>query len=130
MMVIAMISIKVKGSFNRTSGFLKRLTKTDPYSILEKYAEQGLTALSDATPVDTGLTASSWSYEIKKENGVYSISWSNSNVQRGIRIAVILDTGHGTSNGGYVQGRNYIKPAIQPIFDKIADSAWKEVTNA
>ena len=125
-----MVRVKVKGDFRHTDAFLKRARTHDPYSILEKYAEQGLAALTDATPVDTGLTASSWFYEINKEDGVYSIAWSNSNIQRGIRIAVILDTGHGTSNGGYVQGRNYIKPAIQPIFDQIANSAWKEVTNA
>lgn len=124
-----MIQVSVKGT-DKTSKYLKRALKFNPNSILSKYAEEGLAALIASTPADTGNTASQWSYDISYGGGVYSITWSNSNINRGINIALILDTGHGTGTGGYVQGRNYIHPAMQPIFDKIADSAWEEVTNA
>lgn len=125
-----MISCTVKGDFSKTNGFLKRVMKLDFVSLLKKYAEEGVEALSEATPVRTGLTAASWTYEIVKEPGKITIYWNNTNVQRGIPIAVILDYGHGTANGGYVQGRHYISPAIQPVFDRIAEAAWKEVTNS
>ena len=95
---------------------------------LDKYGREGVKALESATPVDTGLTARSWYYEIKKTNGSVSISFYNSNIQNGIPIAIILQYGHGTGTGGWVEGRDYINPAIQPIFDKIAEKAWKEVT--
>ena len=97
-------------------------------SDLDKYGKEGVAALASATPVDTGLTASSWSYEIKQKNGSISISFKNSNIQNGVPIAIILQYGHGTRNGGWVQGRDYINPAIQPIFDRIANDAWREVT--
>lgn len=123
-----MIRCTVKGDFRNTRNFLNRTRKMDLGSLLTKYAEQGVQALSDATPVRTGLTAASWDYEIIRERGSVSIYWTNSNVYDGVCIAVILDYGHGTANGGYVQGRHYISPAIQPIFDEIAEAAWKEVT--
>lgn len=125
-----MIRVKVKGSFKNTESFLNRVKRINPEAILRKYGEMGVQALSESTPVDTGLTASSWYYEISKEQDVYSLNFLNSNIQNGRRIAVLLDLGHGTSNGGYVQGRNYIKPAVRPIFDEIASAAWKEVTDA
>lgn len=87
-----------------------------------------MAALSAATPVDSGVTATSWSYEIIQNGSSISIVWNNSNVQEGINIAIILQYGHGTRNGGYVSGRDYINPALKPIFDKMADAAWKEVT--
>lgn len=123
-----MIRCTVKGDFRKTTNFLKRIRKLDFESLLKKYAEEGVEALSKATPVVTGKTAASWSYEIVKEPGRISIFWNNSNIVRGIPIAVILDYGHGTGSGGYVRGRHYIAPAIRPVFDKIADAAWKEVT--
>lgn len=123
-----MIRCTVKGDFRKTTNFLKRIRKLDFESLLKKYAEEGVEALSEATPVVTGKTAASWSYEIVKEPGKISIFWNNSNIVRGIPIAVILDYGHGTGSGGYVRGRHYIAPAIRPVFDKIADAAWKEVT--
>lgn len=123
-----MIRCTVKGNFRKTTNFLKRIRKLDFESLLKKYAEEGVEALSEATPVVTGKTAASWSYEIVKEPGRISIFWNNSNIVRGIPIAVILDYGHGTGSGGYVRGRHYIAPAIRPVFDKIADAAWKEVT--
>lgn len=125
-----MIRCVVKGDFKKTRSFLKRIRHLDLDSLLEKYAEEGVKALSSATPVVTGKTAASWTYEIIKEPGKVSIYWNNTNIQNGINIAVILDYGHGTGWGGYVQGRHYISPAIQPTFDKIADAAWKEVTKS
>lgn len=94
----------------------------------DRYGREGVAALSSATPVDTGKTASSWYYQIENKKGSVTISFHNSNIQNGVPIAIILQYGHGTRNGGWVQGRDYINPAIQPIFDRIADSAWKEVT--
>lgn len=123
-----MIRCTVKGDFKNTRNFLNRTRKLDLESLLKKYGEQGVQALSDATPVRTGLTAESWDYEIVRDHGSVSIFWTNSNVHDGVCIAVILDTGHGTARGGYVQGRHFISPAIQPIFDEIAEAAWKEVT--
>ena len=124
-----MITFKHRGDFNNTERFFKRAQKMDFYKNLEKYARAGVVALASATPVDTGLTATSWDYEIRKEKNKISIYWTNSNIQNGVPIAIILQYGHGTNNGGYVQGRDYINPAIQPIFDQIAESAWKEVTS-
>jgi hypothetical protein len=95
---------------------------------LDKYGREGVAALASATPVDTGQTANSWYYEVVIKNGSATISFHNSNIQNGVPIAIILQYGHGTRNGGWVQGRDYINPAIQPIFDKIANQAWKEVT--
>lgn len=123
------IKFKHRGNFNNTEWFFKRARKMDFFRNLEKYAQEGVAALSSATPVDSGLTAASWDYEIVKKKGSISIYWTNSNINAGVPIAVILQYGHGTNNGGYVQGRDYINPAIRPVFDKIADNAWKEVTS-
>lgn len=123
------IKFNHRGNFNNTERFFKRARKMDFFRNLEKYAREGVAALSSATPVDSGLTAASWDYEIVKKKGSISIYWTNSNINAGVPIAVILQYGHGTNNGGYVQGRDYINPAIRPIFDKIADNAWKEVTS-
>lgn len=122
-----MIRCTVKGSFKKTRGFLSRFERTNFSNLLKSYAEDGVQALKSATPVVTGRTADSWSYEIVEEPGVVSIYWTNSNLKDGVPIAVILDYGHGTGTGGYVQGRHFISPAIAPIFDKIAEAAWKEV---
>ena len=124
-----MITFKHRGDFNNTERFFKRAQKMDFYRNLEKYARAGVAALASATPVDTGLTATSWDYEIRKEKNKILIYWTNSNIQNGVPIAVILQYGHGTNNGGYVQGRDYINPAIRRIFDEIAENAWKEVTS-
>lgn len=97
---------------------------------LGKYGVEGVQALSQATPQDSGLTASSWSYEILKQNGNYTIVWINTNVHSGVSVAVLIQYGHGTGTGGYVQGRDYINPAIQPIFDRIANDVWKVVTTS
>lgn len=124
-----MIKFKQRGNFNNTERFFKKAQKMDFFKNLEKYARAGVAALASATPVDSGNTANSWDYEIVKEKGHISIYWTNSNINDGVPIAVILQYGHGTNGGGYVQGRDYINPAIQPIFDQIADAAWKEVTS-
>lgn len=123
-----MIKISHKGDFTKTTRFLKNAKMFDPRKVLDRYGRAGVAALSAATPVDTGLTAASWSYEITVSSGSYEIRFNNSNIQNGVPIAIILQYGHGTGTGGWVEGRDYINPAIQPIFDKIADEAWREVT--
>ncbi len=123
-----MVTFRQKGDFSKLTRYLEKVKSVVKLSDLDKYGKEGVAALASATPVDTGLTASSWSYEIKHKNGTVSISFKNSNIQNGVPIAIILQYGHGTRNGGWVQGRDYINPAIQPIFDKIANDAWREVT--
>lgn len=123
-----MISIRQKGDFSKTLRFLENAKKPLRVSDLEKFGREGVAALASATPVNTGKTANSWYYQIEEKKGSVTISFHNSNIQNGVPIAILLQYGHGTRNGGWVQGRDYINPAIQPIFDKIADLAWKEVT--
>ena len=125
-----MISFRQKGDFSKLSSFLEKAKETVKIGDLDRYGREGVSALSSATPVDSGLTAQSWYYEIKRGSESVSISFHNSNIQNGVPIAVILQYGHGTGNGGWVEGRDYINPAIRPVFDKIADEAWKEVTKS
>ena len=122
-----MISFRQKGDFSKLTSFLEKAKEAVKVGDLDRYGREGVAALKSATPIDTGLTASSWYYEIKRTNNSVTISFHNSNIQNGVPIAVILQYGHGTGTGGWVQGRDYINPAIQPIFDKIANDAWKEV---
>ena len=122
-----MISFRQKGDFPKLSRYLERAKEAVKVGILDKYGREGVAALASATPTDSGKTAASWEYEIIRQNGSVSIVFKNTNVNKGINIAVILQYGHGTGTGGWVQGRDYINPAIQPIFDRIADEAWKEV---
>lgn len=123
-----MISFRHKGDFSKTTRFLERVKGVVRLSDLDKFGREGVAALASATPVDTGLTANSWYYEINRTKESATISFHNSNIQNGIPIAIILQYGHGTRNGGWVQGRDYINPAIQPVFDKIVENAWREVT--
>lgn len=123
-----MISFRQKGDFKNLTNYFERVKETVKLGDLDKYGREGVSALSSATPVKTGKTANSWSYEIKRSKNSVSIEFHNSNIQNGVPIAVILQYGHATGNGGWVQGRDYINPAVQPIFDKIAKNAWKEVT--
>lgn len=123
-----MIKITQKGNFLKTERYFKRVKKAVNIKLLEKYAKRGVAALMSATPVDTGLTAKSWYYKIVDRDGIITISFNNSNIQNGVPIAIILQYGHGTRFGGWVQGRDYINPAIQPIFDALAKEAWREVT--
>mgnify|MGYP003292190272 CR=1 FL=1 len=123
-----MIRITHKGDFSKTKKFLKKAKEAAILRTAEKYAEKGVAALASATPVDSGRTASSWYYEIRHESGSVAITFNNSHINAGVPIAIILQYGHGTGTGGWVQGRDYINPAIQPIFDRLANDAWREVT--
>lgn len=123
-----MISFRQKGDFKKLTRYFERAKEVVKLGDLDKYGREGVQALSSATPVDSGLTASSWYYTIENKNGTAKIMFNNSNIQNGVPIAVVLQYGHGTGTGGWVEGRDYINPAIRPIFDKIAESAWREVT--
>lgn len=122
-----MLSFKQKGDFSKLNSFLEKSKEAIKIGNLNRYGRQGVNALREYTPKDTGQTANSWSYEIIREKDSVSISFHNSNIQNGVPIAIILQYGHGTKNGSWVEGRDYINPAIRPIFDKIAKDAWKEV---
>lgn len=123
-----MITFRQKGDFSKLTGYLERVKNVLKIGDLDYYGREGVSALSSATPRDSGATANSWYYKINREKGSVSISFHNSNINKGVNIAIILQYGHGTKNGGYVEGIDYINPAIQPIFNKIAEDAWKEVT--
>ena len=123
-----MITFRQKGDFSKVTHYFEKLKETAKLGVLDKYGREGVAALASATPTETGLTASSWSYTIERQNGSVAIVFEKSNINKGVPIAIILQYGHGTGTGGWVQGRDYINPAIQPIFDKMADEAWKEVT--
>ena len=125
-----MIKFRQKGDFSNLTRFLERAKNLVHISDLDRYGREGVAALASATPVDTGKTAASWYYDIKINKESASITFNNSNIQNGVPIAIILQYGHGTRIGGWVEGRDYINPVIQPIFDKIAEEAWKEVTKA
>ena len=123
-----MIGFRQKGDFSNTTNYLRKLKNTKILKILERYGQEGVEALASATPVDSGLTARSWYYKVEVTNASAKLIFCNSNVNKGIPIAIILQYGHGTGTGGWVEGRDYINPAIQPIFDKIVEHAWGEVT--
>lgn len=123
-----MIKIRQKGDFSKLNRYLERAKEAVKIGDLDKYGKAGVAALASATPVDSGETANSWYYEIKRQNGSVSLVFKNSHVNQGVPIAIILQYGHGTRNGGWVEGRDYINPAIRPIFDKIVNDAWREVT--
>lgn len=123
-----MIHFVQKGDLSKTTKFLEGLRKNNTIKNLEEFGKRGVEALKSVTPMDTGLTANSWYYEIVEEKNSTQINFCNSNIQNGVPIAIILQYGHGTRNGGWVEGRDYINPAIQPIFDDIVNNAWKEVT--
>lgn len=123
-----MISFRQKGDFSKLTRYLERLKEIARLSILDKYGREGVAALESATPVESGKTASSWYYKIEHNSGSATIGFYNSNINKGVPIAIILQYGHGTGTGGWVEGRDYINPAIQPIFDRLVDDAWKEVT--
>lgn len=123
-----MISFRQKGDFSKLTRYLERAKEAAKIGILDKYGKEGVAALASATPTETGKTANSWYYEVENQNGSAKITFNNSNINKGVPIAIILQYGHGTGTGGWVQGRDYINPAIQPLFDRIAEEAWKEVT--
>lgn len=124
------VNFEVSGGFTKTERFLNRMKRREYLNVLDEFGRDGVQALRNATPVDSGATAEAWDYEIKRARDYTEIVWTNSNINDGVPIAVILQYGHGTGTGGYVQGRDYINPAIRPIFDKIAEKAWKVVTSA
>lgn len=123
-----MIKFRQKGDFSKLTNYLERVKEKVHLGDLDKFGRAGVAALASATPIDSGLTASSWYYEIERSSNSVAISFHNSNIQNGVPIAIILQYGHGTGTGGWVEGRDYINPAIQPIFDAIANDAWEEVT--
>lgn len=125
-----MITVTHTGSYSNIDKFLKFITQEKYLRSIYRYAKKGVEALSNATPVDSGKTASSWNSEIIIGTNSINIYWNNDNINKGVNIAVILQYGHGTRNGGYVQGRDYINPAIRPVFDKMAEELWKEVMSA
>ena len=122
-----MIRIKHKGDFRNTERFFANAPRAVKREILETYGQAGVTALASATPVESGEIAAAWGYEIVQNSGGYSIYWTNSHINKGVNIAVILQYGHGTGTGGYVEGIDYINPALQPVFQQLADAAWEEV---
>ena len=124
------VKFEVSGGFTKTERFLNRMKRREYLNVLDEFGRDGVQALRNATPIDSGATAEAWDYEIKRTRNYTEIVWTNSNINDGVPIAVILQYGHGTGTGGYVQGRDYINPAIRPIFDKIAEKAWKVVTSA
>lgn len=125
-----MITFRQKGDFSKLTRYLERVKEAVKLGNLDKYGREGVAALASATPIESGKTASSWYYEIENSNGSATISFYNSNANNGVPIAIILQYGHGTGTGGWVQGRDYINPAIQPVFDRIAEEAWREVTKS
>lgn len=124
-----MITFRHRGGFISTERFLNNSKKINFRSIIEKYASQGIAALQSATPKDSGLTSQSWSYEINVKRNGFSIYWTNSNLVDGLPIAILLQYGHGTRSGSFVEGRDFINPAIRPVFDTISENLWKEVTD-
>lgn len=127
---MGLISLVSKGDFSKTKGFFSNMLRRRYLSVLSKYGQLGVEMLAGNTPIDTGLLASSWSYEITEDNSGMSIVWKNSDIENGANVAILLQYGHATRNGGYVQGIDYINPALQPVFDKLAEAAWREVQNS
>lgn len=125
-----MIEFTQKGDFNNLEKLLNKILGKKYLNILAKYGQMGVAALSAATPVDSGQTATSWNYEIIQNGDETKLVFTNSNINKGVNIAVILQYGHGTGTGGYVQGRDYINPAVQPVFDKLTEELWREVAKA
>lgn len=124
-----MIEVTAPGSFSKTEAFLNKMARNDLLNVLEHYGSVGVDALASATPVDSGLTQQSWTYEIVKSRNSVTLVWHNTNVHDGLPVAILIQYGHGTGTGGWVEGYDYINPAIRPIFDRITDEVWKQVTN-
>lgn len=125
-----MITFTSSGSFENTERFLRKMSSGDIFKSLEVYGEEGVAALAAATPVESGGTAAAWSYTVSRSRGEYSIEWTNGNVVGGVPVVILLQYGHGTGTGGYVRGRDFINPALKPVFDRIAENVWKAVKSA
>lgn len=128
---MSLVKVSYKGSFNKTQSFLRKAGQTNDMvrGVAEKYGKMGVEALSQATPVDSGKTAESWDYEVDVVKNTVDLVFTNSNNNHGVYIVPLLQYGHGTRNGGYVQGRDFINPAIQPVYEQMADEVWMEVTS-
>lgn len=125
-----MISFETRGSTKRTEAFLKKMSRGEFFQGLDSLARAGVNALASATPVDSGLASNSWGYKVEASLGSATITWTNNDVENGFPVAIMLQYGHGTGTGGYIQGQDYINPAMKPVFDYIADKVWKAVTSA
>jgi hypothetical protein len=125
-----MIEVKSTGDFKNTEKFLAYMKRGEAFSVLEKYGKLGQEALSRATPTDSGVTAESWTYEVVRKKGKYQIIWHNTNVHSGVPVAILIQYGHATGTGGWVEGKDYINPAIRPLFDQIAKDVWERVKHA
>lgn len=123
-----MISFSQKGDFSKLTRYLERVKEAARIGILDKYGKKGVSALSSATPIESGLAANSWGYNVTHGRGFARIEFTNSDIENGFPVAIMIQYGHGTGTGGWVEGRDYINPAIQPIFDQIVEEAWREVT--
>jgi hypothetical protein len=124
-----MITVASSGSFDKTEAFINNMEKAAAFASLERFGQRGVELLASATPTNTGKTAQSWTYTVERKRGRYSITWSNTNVVNGQQIAILIQFGHGTGTGGFVTGRDYINPALQPLFDEITDEVWRQVKN-
>jgi hypothetical protein len=124
-----MITVTASGDFKKTQRFLDKMAKGDFFALLDRYGAIGVSALASATPVDTGLTANSWTYVVEKKRGKYSIVWNNTNMIDNTHVVILIEYGHGTGTGGFVQGREFINEAIKPLFDQIANEVWEQVKN-
>ncbi len=124
------IEVHQSGSFDNTMRFLRTIVQGDIFRTLDRFGQEGVAALSAATPIDTGLAASSWDYRVEKSRGFWSITWLNNDIEGGAQVVLLIQYGHGTGTGGFVQGRDFINPAMRPIFDRIAEAAWEAVTRA
>lgn len=123
-----MITIRSKGDFSKTKRYLDKLRRAIQLGIFDKYGREGVAALASATPVETGETANSWHYEVTRSSTGVSLIFTNTHINKGVNIAIILQYGHGTGTGGWVEGRDYINPSIRPVFDKLSENLWREVT--
>lgn len=125
-----MITVKQTGDFAKIDKFLRKMKTRDARALLERYGQRGVDLLAEATPKDSGKTSESWSYEVEVSSGRYNIVWTNSNINKGVNIAMIIQYGHGTRQGGFIQGIDYINPATQKVFEEMAQELWGEVVNA
>lgn len=123
-----MLGVTTSGSFKNTDAFFKRMQSSDIQKTVKKYGVKGMDALSNATPEDTGETAKSWKYEVTKKPGEITIGWHNTHEEKGLPIAILVQYGHATRDGGYIPGRDFVNPAMRPVFDQISDEVWRQVT--
>ena len=124
------IELESRGSFQKTEKFLRAMSKKDIYANLERYGAEGAAALAANTPTDSGITAQAWTYKVFRKGTLWSVVWYNHHVVSGVPVVILLQYGHGTRTGGFVQGRDFINPVIRPLFERISEDVWKAVKNA